>query len=272
MRLDSLSKHFEGIGARVKFGKVELRGRIPRGELPIWRAQSVQNAIRRLPSFTIDVAEDRGGEYFDIRLGSSPPRFEVLQSVPGDRHLLMLTSDGRRFLFGHDERHWFVSEIRRPVSTVRDAKISLMPETMREQARGMKTGTIGSRRSGSFKRQGEWFFVPSEREFDESIVHRNEPIQRTARSKPHICEELVRVGGEIVYALYGNVYKKAEYEKLKPEERRRARAMVRNPLVFARGPVRHPDHATIRLDRWHLVMLNGEVVSTGANRNVVWLD
>ena len=34
--------------------------------------------------------------------------------------------------------------------------------------------------------------------------------------------------------------------------------MQRDPVVFVRGKISHPDHATIRLDRWHRVEMNTE--------------
>ena len=36
------------------------------------------------------------------------------------------------------------------------------------------------------------------------------------------------------------------------------RTMARDPVVFVRGKVWHPDHATIRLDGWHRVEMNTE--------------
>jgi hypothetical protein len=61
----------------------------------------------------LDVRRDRAGEYFELRL---PARVEVipLDVQPRDRHLLVLTRDGTekaRYLFGHDERAWFVAAI-----------------------------------------------------------------------------------------------------------------------------------------------------------------
>jgi hypothetical protein len=34
--------------------------------------------------------------------------------------------------------------------------------------------------------------------------------------------------------------------------------MIREPFLFVRGAVRHPDHKTIRLNGWHRVVLNRE--------------
>jgi hypothetical protein len=37
--------------------------------------------------------------------------------------------------------------------------------------------------------------------------------------------------------------------------------MARNATVYARGRVRHPDHATLHLDGWHRVALANDVAS-----------
>jgi hypothetical protein len=47
--------------------------------------------------------------------------------------------------------------------------------------------------------------------------------------------------------------------------------MVRDPELFARGTVRHPDHATIELNGWHRVVMNTENRAR-AMRHVVFLD
>jgi hypothetical protein len=47
--------------------------------------------------------------------------------------------------------------------------------------------------------------------------------------------------------------------------------MTRDPELFARGTVRHPDHATITLHGWHRVVMNTEHQSS-AMRHVVFLD
>ena len=45
----------------------------------------------------------------------------------------------------------------------------------------------------------------------------------------------------------------------------------RNPRVYARGRVRHSDHATITLPDWHRVVLNTET-ETETMRNVAFID
>lgn len=49
------------------------------------------------------------------------------------------------------------------------------------------------------------------------------------------------------------------------------RAMRRNPGVYARGTVRHSDHATIMLPFWHRVLMNTEN-ETRMMANVALLD
>ena len=59
-----------------------------------------------------------------------------------------------------------------------------------------------------------------------------------------------------------------------PESQQRRpgwREMVRDPELYARGAVRHPDHATIVLHSWHRVLMNTEHQAT-AMRFVAFLD
>ena len=89
-----------------------------------------QPAARESPRATVslDIAEDRDGEYFEIvRSPLADPEIAVLDTQPGDRHLLLLVRDGKekqKFLCGHDERHWFVAAVPEsaPVGTVGQAK------------------------------------------------------------------------------------------------------------------------------------------------------
>ena len=47
--------------------------------------------------------------------------------------------------------------------------------------------------------------------------------------------------------------------------------MTREPELFARGTVRHPDHATIPLRGWHRVAMNTEQAAK-AMRHVMFVD
>jgi hypothetical protein len=46
---------------------------------------------------------------------------------------------------------------------------------------------------------------------------------------------------------------------------------VRDPELYARGSVHHPDHATIELHGWHRVLMNTEQ-GARAMRHVAFLD
>ena len=123
-------------------------------------------------------------------------------------------------------------------------------------------------------RQGEWFFVPATLPADVGAIRctRNERLFRARLSKPHVCQFLVRRGGELVHFVGNRVYTDAEFDEACAQDRtlmaRRRSSQVRNPEVFVRGYVRHADHATIVLHGWHRVYLNAEF-TTG---NVTFYD
>ena len=92
----------------------------------------------------------------------------------------------------------------------------------------------------------------------------------------NIVVDVLREGGEVVfvhprYARRGLT--EAARERLFQRKPQAARAgsrqiMRRNPQLFVRGSVRHPDHKTIRLNGWHRVALNLEE----RGRSVAFLD
>ena len=260
MQREFVVRHFESIGARVRFRPIEMR-------LVSW--QSI-----RPDAFTIDIAKDRRGSYFDIAVAESPPEFEVLHKDVRDRHLLLMTRDGHRFLCGHDERDWFVAEVPARVSTVRAAKDALMPPTVREAARRHAPAATARRKNALFVRQGEWFFVPTDREFPADLILRDEPLQRGPGSKPHVCEQLYRKGGETVYIVGRAVFTEEEYaarvaaDKDGSFRNQRRELRVLNPEVYVRGAIRHPDHAAVHLEKWHRVYINNEIPA-GSRGSVV---
>ena len=72
-----LNKKFERIGARLK---VVDRPR---------RRMRTQSSL-----LTLDIGEDRRGEYFEIvPLNGDSPEIEVLDVQPSDRHLLLLVRE-----------------------------------------------------------------------------------------------------------------------------------------------------------------------------------
>lgn len=229
------------------------------------------DATRR-PESVIDIGRDRRGEFFAIDRGRET-EIQVLDVRPAQRHLLLQLVDGdgprlkHKFLCGHDERHWFVAAV--PWGTrsanVAQAMEALKPETvLAAQSRaGLKKRDRSRRKNRAFVRQGEWFFIPVPRmHVDESIMLRNEPLMR-GLGKPHWAEHCVRTGGETVYVnqLFPNGLTEAEraaWQQSNPDRRMRWDAMRRNMEVYVKGAIKHPDHATVRLNGWHRVEMNTE--------------
>jgi hypothetical protein len=268
MLMNTLERAFAKMGARVAFTELDKRSRM-----------AGRNASDGL---ALDVRRDKWGEYFLIsRDVASPIELMVLDVQPEDRHLLLLSRNGadkHRFLLGHDERHWFVAGIpeKTPVSRVRDAKHALKPEAVQNSERGIRTKNRDRRRNAARIRQGEWFFLPASNTLVEKLlVLRNEPLVRSGGGKAHLCDELYRFGGETVYVSPSaqNGLTEEQYRTLSDQQRNRWswRIMRRNPRVYVRGRVRHPDHKTVVLNGWHEVLSNTEHLSS-AMKNVVFLD
>ncbi len=274
MNANLVTSKFEKLGARVKIRPL------------------VQNRWRPVPGpVVIDIGQDRRGEFFDIQ-AEDDTDVQVLDVQPQDRHLLLMVRQAAdrpgvsgvkdKFLCGHDERHWFVAGIpeRAAVSSVITAKEALKPTFVRNLERGKKgkRSKRQRRKTDVFTRQGEWFFVPvPEAQFDEKVVLRNEPITRGRGSKPHLCQFLHRAGGTTVHVCrqHPNGLTAAQYQQLLKHNAAAAkwnwRVMQRDPTVYVRGKVSHPDHATIRLDTWHRVEMNTESQSR-AMAHVAFLD
>jgi hypothetical protein len=268
MDTTTLDKKFVQIGARLK-----VNDQPPR-------------RFRMAGSLALDIQSDRKGEYFEvIHQPGADVALEVLDVQPADRHLLLLVREGKeksKYLCGHDERHWFVAGVpdKAPVGTVRQAKEALKPvEVQAAQAREAVRGKDRFRRkNAAYVRQGEWFFVPAP-DFvaDEASVRPSEPLVRSTGGKPHWVDFCCRVGGEKVFVCrrHPNGVGDATYQKMlktNPEATTWGwRYMVRNPTVYVRGRVRHPDHNTIVLHSWHRVFMNTEGQSR-AMRNVAFLD
>ena len=259
MRAEVLERHYAAIGARVETIEGGTKGRP-------W----------------IDVRHDGRGERFVI--GFARGREDDLEVVKVDRmtrHLLLLTRKGdskSKFLCGYDERHWFVAAVPESVRGVTDvatAMSALQPELVQEAVSRSRPKDRLTRRNSAFVRQGEWFFVPVPglNPAESQVLH-HEPLSR-GRGKPHVMECAFRAGGMLVYVSrgYPNGLTQTELERL-PDAVRRTHSwlpMTRDADVYANGAVRHPDHATIRLDGWHRVAMNTEQRAR-AMRNVVFLD
>ncbi len=227
METSHIAQKFVKIGARVKFGQPPA---------PRWRGATPQ-------VFSIAVAKDRKGEYFDI--GVQPDEelsISVLHVRPKDRHLLLLVQGARhprdiqKSLCGHDERHWFFAGLPEGASTVDGAKEALKPAAVLEaqHQKKVKANKKNKRKTAAFIRQGEFFFVPRpELVVDDWLVVRN--IELT--------------GG-------GRTGHMAEYVYRDP----------RGPQMseFGKGRIRHPDHKTVVLPYWHQVLVSREYPTGGS--------
>jgi hypothetical protein len=260
MDTSMLERRFAAIGARVKVAN------------ELWRG-----------SPEIDVLSDRLGEYFNVRFRGNGPAIElaVVDVQPADRHLLFLVRRGEeksKFLCGHDERHWFVAavpESARGVAGVPAAKRALQPAPVHAAIGRARPKDPFRRRNSAYVRQGEWFFLPEPGlHVDVKDVLRNEPLRR-GLGTAHVMEFAYRRGGEPAYVnrRHPAGISEARFRGLSVDERRMGgwTRMVRDMDVFARGAIRHPDHATITLPDWHRVLMNTEQ-GAQARRHVVFLD
>src|SRR5579863_5405380 len=135
----------------------------------------------------IDVGRDRSGELFVIGC-EEEVAFEVLDVQPRSYHLVLMVREGsekNKFLLGRDERHWFAAAV--PGDGVRDVRTAIA---------NLRPPEVEGREA---IRQGEWFFVP-ERGVNnkDAVILRNEPLSRGSGSKPHVCAQMMRKGGEAV--------------------------------------------------------------------------
>ena len=286
-----LKAKFAKMGAKVD---VDARRQIqvPR-EIPIWKylSKEQQRRLRNVPErLSVDIDEGRKNERFVIVVNQdAEPELDlsVLDLQPADRHLLLMVKDAanstaaQKFLCGHDERHWFVAAVPEAsgASTVGQAKEALKPDAAREaqDRRGVKRKNRDRRRNAGFIRQGEWFFIPvPELEVTDWLVLSDEPLRRGG-GKPHIAEFAFRRGGVTVHVSreFPNGLTDEQYAdalRRRPELKSAAwRVMKRDAEVFVKGRMRHPDHKTIVLPVWHLVLPNTEN-RAAASRNVAFLD
>jgi hypothetical protein len=226
---------------------------------------------------------DVGSGTFDIRFAGGGRRveLEVVDIDPADRHLLLLVRDGdekSKFLCGHDERHWFVAAVpedARGVTGVAAAKIALQPELVQTAVRRTRPKHPLRRRNSAYIRQGEWFFVPApELDPPTALVLRNEPLSR-GRGQAHMIELAYRRGGQVVWVnrRHPGGISDTRYRRLTEKERRSGNwtRFVRDPELYAKGAIRHPDHATIVLSSWHRVVMNTEQ-GARAMQHVAFLD
>ncbi|MCK5016465.1 MAG: hypothetical protein KAS32_05260 [Candidatus Peribacteraceae bacterium] len=277
-----IERKFAEMGARVEINKIV-------------------NPRQDSDGISINIRTDEYGEKFTIGLDEGfDPEAVIMDVDKKEKHLLMMVripeephnrNNGKgyrnaKYLCGHDERHWFVCGVPEAAgaSSVRDAREALKPAGVieAEKRAGLKTKDKNKRHNSADKRQGEWFFVPVniEEPPEDYMLLKNEPIQRTG-SSPHIVQEVYRRGGQVVFThrSHPDGVSKAKMDEIveyavKKHQIGMTSGWVErrvNAQVFARGTVKHGDHATINLDGWHEVFMNTESQSW-AGRNVQFID
>lgn len=269
MNAKQIESKFATMGARFKMSVVPMQ--------------------RDSNDYAVDIRKDRRGEFFELRVPESSIALldaSVLQIDKHDRHLLLFIRSSKekaaRFLCGHDERERFVAAVPGGASSVVQAKEALKPSAVRSRQSQLEVPTRlrNRRKNAAFRRQGEWFFVPvsmwQRDPINEKFVVYNEPLRRGA-GKAHIVEQLYRVAGESVYVCsrHPNDMTEMSYHRLLRGHPSAAnwgwQVQRRNPRVYARGRIRHQDHATITLPDWHRVIMNTET-ETETMRNVAFID
>jgi len=263
MNAKQIETRFSEMGARLKVREIPSRWTMGKRQ---WISPV---------DYAVDIQRDGRGEYFEFRLPThlaDKVEATVLQVEPKQRHLLLLVRKVEekpqldRFLCGHDEREWFVAAVPGGASSVRQAMDRLQPRPVQEAIAHTDVSSRKryARKNRAFRRQGEWFFLPEPSlVVSEKLVLRNEPLRRGA-GKPHFVEQLFRVGGEVVRVCgkYPNGVTEEEFMALARSNPKATqwgwRVLRRNPGVYARGTVRHSDHATIQLPCWHRVLMNTE--------------
>ena len=242
--------------------------------------------FHRRGAFMVDVRRVGGEEKFILNL-SKDAQVEVLEVDPPDRHLLIMIKDmssgepvKHRFILGHDEKHLFAAPIPgTSITNIRQAKEALKPAQVKAVQGGVRGKKLNAHRNQAFVRQGEWFFIPQPG-FNppKDLILKNEPISRGQRgSKPHMVEKVYRSGGQDVMVAPGYdagitvkeyralLANNPSLSKLHWQPRRR------NAVVYAMGKVRHPDHSTVLLPIWHMVVMNTEHLST-AGSHLAFID
>ena len=221
--------------------------------------------------FSVDVGHNEDGE--EAFVIDTTPNIEILalDTKPKEEATLILIRDNdaphgekniAKMLLGHDERQLYVAAVPTTAKTVLDAKDKLKPGRVHaaEDKAGVKKKDRNKHRNKARIRQGDWFFVPVTdiSRIDEKLIKKNQPLRRGGGGNAHMLEEVVEMGGRVGWERRGHFITDDQYAKLESDEQRGYRRTRLNPTVYVRGKVRHPEHKTVKLNGWHVVVPNTE--------------
>ncbi len=249
--------------------------------------------------FQLNINNDKKGEFFDFQVGENT---EMTVLDTNDVHALILFKtpserkhnppNKERALVGLDERQLYIAGISEgaSVSTVSQAMESLKPREVQEFEKQIGVKKPHSRKAkgkGLDKRfrQGDFFFIPRpELDLSKDHIHKKEPIGRTGGSN-HICDELIRTGGENFYIPIRQVPgSKSQYNEKEYQELLKTNDDAKNwgwnirrggisMKVYVRGGIRHHEHNTLTFNIWHEVISNTELDSgSSIMSNIAFLD
>lgn len=175
-------------------------------------------------------------------------RLEILDVM--DQAFLLRVSVNKNythFLIGMDDGHPFVTPVLRRLLTVQDTFDWLVPNMVRNAF------VLGL----DVKRQGDWFFIPTEKE---PLVHKFGSDMRWAR--PSLKTNVLYRGPFLVYgAQTGHRGGLVVYQTVSasPYE-----------VPFVKGHVKAPDHPTLHLSGWHIGVRTRS--TPAGNRNSPGID
>lgn len=229
----------------------------------------VLNVDKEYRQLVLMVQEPRGEFDFELdhslarRLQRGKESIENVKKLSPNIQDIFKGSDGKwyqrikisgrkmHYLMGVDERQLFIAQLPKGVSTVKQAH-SVLKTTAVTLAEG--------RVPGKTYRQGEWFFcnIPEakKREINEGIrkkriiVKKNTPIGNRRGPKAHIAEQLITDHPAVLEHGFG----------------------VRPVETYVRGKIRHPDHATLKISEWRMVIKNNEPTHGGGATGTRWID
>jgi len=250
-----------------------------RAGLPVMKRRSSMGfGLQAQRTFFCEIARPKGKPCFSIWPGSDDNRVQVLDADKDLRQIVLMVQENggtfkikeydwklrkqverdvkvfpakRRFLIGFDERDAFMAQL--PA----DARIT----TVDAAHRSLYNPSLPKKGSAKVIRQGEWFFVPAtpdELKLIDSykmVIKKKTRIGEDRRGKPHTADEYLALGTSI-RRVVDKISGRIREERTGPA------------TMYARGAVRHADHAVIRLAKWHKVLRNTEDRSVNAR----WID
>jgi len=204
---------------------------------------------------------------FDTKLNQlilyvkEPPRsftVTMYKRVPGRRRMMswmetITTPPVRNFLIGLDEEHPFMCILADLVDTVEQAHESLKPKEIKRL------------QPHEYKRQGEWFFVETNKTFPK-ITSQTKKGLSNGKGRPHKVSRLINLSEDAEKKIKKNKKNK------KDDELKDGDDFVKKDEFYVKGVISHPDHKNVKFKNWTRVYENHELDMTTNIEGVSWVD